>query len=715
MKRLAFAVSTLAVFLTLTLAGCPNVAEQRHRAEPDADAGTGSVILRFGTPTGRTLLPDTFTFAAHQGAFSPVGEPARDPVSVPDDLTQPITLRVGDWKLEIDLYAQAGDEYPVATGELIFTVAGGENNEPLEVPLTFVSMAGDGTFTWSITHGFGANLHQVEVILEYLGVPRANDRNFPHYLTGTRTVPAGFYLVTVRMEMDAITPLYRYVDGEYIYILGHFTGARRAIWSDVLHVYPRQTTPMVLDFEDDDYFHAVTQAWLFGDMTDWDLGNLDGKAMELQPDGTLVWTGNLWRRSYFRFSLTDTSYWTPATHYNRSGGAWFVPDTNGAEVSVGGYYGAEFMRLHHGNVPGVDRAWRIDVMPGFYRIILDPIEREFTVVRDGPVDVAEMWLVGDMADDWSLPGDKMTKDDDGIFAWSGSVSANSYFRFSLLDTTYRDDEEERWNGIWLAPGGVGVPATVGIHDNMVHIASNTSDSWRIAAAGYYVLIVDLNEFELIVERPVNVTGVAIAGPPSRNANANSTYSFSATLSGINYDDPTVEVDWEVSGNTATGTSFGTGANRHVLTIAADEEGPLTIRARVGEVQSLPVTVNVIRDGMAGERVIEFEVTDQGIRPDEVGMDGEPMISLSGDDSVTFRVLSPAPSATRTYRWIVSGTTIHGDSLTITSANARNFVIDPAYPDTTVSFGVGRHSVRLVVFIGGIPWSMSELRHFTVRQ
>jgi len=718
MKRLAFAVSALAVFLTLalTLAGCPNAAEVRHQAELDAD--TGSITLRFGAPAGRTLLPETFVFAAHRGTFYPVGYPDREPVPVPEDLAEPIILRVGDWKLEIDLYAQAGDASPVAAGELAFTVLGGEDNEPLVVPIVFAPMAGSGTFTWDITHQFYASLHQGEIILEYLGAdPRANisilfelaDLATP---AGTRAVPAGFYLVTVRMEMDAITPLYRYVNGEYVHVPGHFTGARRAIWSDVLHVYPGQTTPLAHGFAAGDYFHAVAEAWLFGHMTDWNLGNLDGKAMTLQSDGTLVWEGNLWGRPggyYFRFSLTDTSQWDNAAFGgyadgNRRRGAWFVPtDPNGDDFDMA------FMRLHHTDVGEVSRTWNTDVNPGFYQITLDPIEREFDVERLRPVDVANVWIVGSFLDgNWSASLGHEMEPDNGTFTWSGHVPAGGSFRFSLLDTT---GQTNPWDGIWLAPDSVNAPAGVDAHDNMTRVTGITNNSWRIAAAGYYVLTVDLNAFKLIVERPVTVTGLEIVGAPSE-LHTRSDFAFAHRLDGINYNAPNVEVRWtldRVSGTLAAGTGFGIGGTAgNVLTIAADEApGPIIVTASVyidGIHEMSDATGHIqIRDADT-RAMIQFYVDDQGRHVGIVGgvPSEDPVLALTGADnySVIFSVLNPDPG--HEYQWLVGNRDFDGEVLVIDRDKAADY-----------GFGIGRHQVRLVVLIDGVPWSMSDPLHFRV--
>jgi len=384
MKRLTFAFSTLAVLLTLALSGCPNAAGARHG--PEAGLGTGSVTLRFGTPTGRTLLPDTFVFADHEGVFTPYypdGTPpgtnlVREPVLIArgEDLAEQYNLWVGQWTLEIDVFSRVDDEYPVASGEVgPFTVAP-DVTVPLVVPLAFATMEGPpGVLDWTIVNETGLTPDWVEITLEPMGVTTGDTINFngstiAETMSGSRTgIPAGFYLVTVRMEMGLVE-LNR--------------GARRAIWTDVVHIYPGQTVPMTVTFDEaEDFFHAINRVWLFGDMTGWfdNLPGLESWELEARGDGTFVRDVLIAPNNHFRFSLTDIAGWTSG---NLWWGSWFVPATNGDAVEVGTPGNAmTFMPFGHDNQAGTDRSWRM-VEGGYYRLILDTIPTPRPVTETGP-------------------------------------------------------------------------------------------------------------------------------------------------------------------------------------------------------------------------------------------------------------------------------------------------------------------------------------------
>jgi len=318
---------------------------------------------------------------------------------------------------------------------------------------------------------------------------------------------------------------------------------------------------------------------------------------------------------------------------------------------------------------------------------------------------AVLRIIGGMTG-WTPPGLPMAAHprDAGVFTWAGNVPTNSVFRFGLHDTP-------NWSGIWFSPRSARTPPVVTYTDitmdtpfYMERIIGESHWNWRIADAGWYEFTVDTIAETLAVHRPVEVDSVTIYSPPAEIM-AGGTRAFSATLSGLNYNDPTVGVVWSVTGNSATGTGFGTGGSSHVLTVALGETGPLVVTVTVNIAGTFAVSdstdpIQVLTAGAVGQMVINFRVDDQGIHRDDVGVTGEPVISIAGNDSVTFAVTNPNPSPTRSYEWIVSGVRNLGHSLTINSANAEDY-------------GIGRHTVRLIVRIDGVPWSMSDLLHFTV--
>jgi len=561
MKRVLLTIPALVVLLTLT--GCRGVFETDPPAVPET-GGTGVVSLQFGTPAGRTLLPD-FRFAAHEGAFTPVGVDAagRDPVQIPrGPLAAEYVLGVGEWRLDISVFTSVDDANPIASGTSIFTIT--ENVETtVTVDLVFPTMTGTGTFTWDITYN-GATPDQVTVELMPWGA--GQNGNFSG-LYGTRDVPAGFYLLTVSLGID------RVASNAWL---------RTAVFSDIVHIYPGQTTHLEHTFEDEYYSHTLPAAWLFGHITGWNLQNLEGKAMTRQADGTFVWQGNLWGRYggasyYFRFSLTDTSGWTT----NRWNGAWFVPTVN-TPALVGGANNeiTEFMRLHHENESGVNRAWTIAPAqiiphPGLYQITLDPVvyPRSFRVERAGPVNVSQIWLAG-LQEPWALPGRPMVPGAPGTFTWEGEVGENRSFRINLDNTT-------EWNGNWLAPNAenVDVPATGYAMRFFPAPAtgSTTNNSWRIAEAGWHVITVDFNDFRLSVERPVVIENVAVS-TTAGVARPGGSVTFEVEVTGINL--PAQPVTWGVVREDGYDLEYGTGiCVNGILTVDVDEEeGNLRITA-----------------------------------------------------------------------------------------------------------------------------------------
>jgi len=249
-----------------------------------------------------------------------------------------------------------------------------------------------------------------------------------------------------------------------------------------------------------------------------------------------------------------------------------------------------------------------------------------TVTLAGAIVTQDIWIVGTMTG-WAAnfpTGAPMTAtvgEAGTLFLWEGDVGTGYTFRFSLTDTTGWTDI---WNGHWFAPpnpyasGGV----TVSLDDNlntMVRFETDTSpgathatrNSWRIPHAGWYRLTV--NPYSepptLRVERPVEVTGVAVTGPTVA-AHGSADSVFTATVTGRNA--PAQTVTWNVFGAAA----FGTGIDADgVLTVAADETvGELTVRAtstvddsrfgeatvRVTDIPPLPAATNILLDdyGMA---------------------------------------------------------------------------------------------------------------------
>ncbi|MCL2879721.1 MAG: hypothetical protein FWF29_05695, partial [Treponema sp.] len=398
MKKNVYAASLILLALAL-LAGCFNSlsAPLSGNASGSQTQGMNRVYLRFGVADARTLLPDSVDlsgFAASVFVFTPTGDDGRKTVTLNSatdtfDYTKGIELETGAWELELAVYSDvslsAQSLVAQTDAPVTFTVS---NSAPasIVVPLVFKSVSGSGTFSWNITNSTGAAPDQSEITLTLLASPDTV-YTFGNTLSGSKdAVTAGYYLVTMRLEKDLITPIDVYNDeGRYT----PATGIKRWASSDILHIYPGQTTNLTNTFESDKFFSGVSNIWLFGDMTDWDMANnMPQKEMAAQADGTFTWTGDAAADSYFRFSLTDTSAWTPATDDNLKKGAWFAPAANGQSVvttSAGNTW--DFIPLGQG---GVNTAWKLDA--GYYQITVDPIGGKFFV--DKPDIVTDVTVSG---------------------------------------------------------------------------------------------------------------------------------------------------------------------------------------------------------------------------------------------------------------------------------------------------------------------------------
>ena len=351
-------------------------------AAANSDSGKGIVMLDFGL--GRTLLPSTYSFAAYKFTFTPTA-PINDRVVTPfNELLDRFELEVGPWSLNVEVYSDAGAQNLAASASGIqLTVA---NATPVTetVPLVFVSMEGTGTLTYTVTNNSGA-IDQAEIILTPLGNQAGKNILLTENLTGSdSSIAAGYFLATVRMEKDKITPIGN----------DTFTGAKRAVWSDILHIYPGQTTNLAATFGANDFHNGIKNIWLFGHMTGWNVTDNDwnDKKLNSAEDGTFIWKGDVMTTDrHFRFALTDTSNWTPNNDSNRKGGAWFVPAVSGNAVIGSAGNEMTLLPLHHNNLAAVERTWQL-AETGYYEITVDPVAYRFTVQR--PVIVEAVTVQG---------------------------------------------------------------------------------------------------------------------------------------------------------------------------------------------------------------------------------------------------------------------------------------------------------------------------------
>ena len=310
----------------------------------------------------------------------------------------------------------------------------------------------------------------------------------------------------------------------------------------------------------------------------------------------------------------------------------------------------------------------------------------------------QYWLVGDLtATAWDRPGLLMTKQVGGTFTWEGEIDCSivdQYFRISLVET----------GSNWYAPLSNGLDITV--HDAEYDINSpntSTSFAWKISATGWYKLILKPGTGKLRVERPITVDTIDIVETSPMELGRGTTYTFAhPTMTGKNTE--LAAVTFNIGGSPDAGTFFGSGANYSKLTIAAAEAlASLSVTAAAGGETSSAVVINLKDVGFAA---IAFEVVDNGgtwtisggTATRTIYKTGNGTFVSGADDEVTFTISNY--NGANTYTWYVDGFTPIADSAGNVTFNAANY-------------GVGYHTVRLVVDIGGVKWSLPSVLSFNV--
>jgi len=201
--------------------------------------------------------------------------------------------------------------------------------------------------------------------------------------------------------------------------------------------------------------------------------------------------------------------------------------------------------------------------------------------------------------------------------------------------------------------------------------------------------------KLLVERPVTVDTIAIVETSPMELGRGTAYPFARpTMTGTNTD--LAAVTFTIGGSPNAGTFFGTGDKYNELTIAAAEAlTSLSITASAGGKTSAAVTITLKQVGFA---TVEFTVEDKGTGWAIFPSGGTATIyKTGGNGTVTFTVTNYNPA--NTYTWYVDGSKVTD------SAGSVTF--------TAAGYSVGYHTVRLVVTIGGVPWSVSGNLGFKV--
>jgi DMSO/TMAO reductase YedYZ heme-binding membrane subunit len=199
--------AALCVLVTL-FAGCAN-----PLAAPPAPiaAATGNVTINFAAGAARTVFPARL-FDNYSYSFAKSGGGAQEMTPGPDGK---FTLETGQWTVEVKAYAGAAVEANLAaTGAAQFTVHHGVET-PVTVFLAGRTESGSGAFTYRIKYPATAELTGIamEKLPDFntasavdLGNPTQTSASGATVIAKTAAaVPAGFYLVSVRLAMGELT------------------------------------------------------------------------------------------------------------------------------------------------------------------------------------------------------------------------------------------------------------------------------------------------------------------------------------------------------------------------------------------------------------------------------------------------------------------------------------------------------------------------------
>ncbi|MCL2804452.1 MAG: Ig-like domain-containing protein [Treponema sp.] len=302
MKTNYFAIITAVLVVMTSLAGC--------FVEPSVSAGDGKgyLKLQFASDAARTILPPSYSFSFFQLNFTQNSNGAPDMEITNStsgvNLSQ-LEIVEGGWKLDVKIFLEAGRTTQIASAnDINVNVIAGQTVQ-ITVYLVFGEMnAGTGTFTWNIT---STAVTPDLINISLIRLDKAADNIIKTSLTGNdAAVPAGHYLATVRLDKDLIAA---------------DNGARRVLWSDVLHIYQGQTTNLVQTFTSANYSNNIKNVWLIVGsssylMTEDELGYFETRQ-------------NMAASNTFAFSLSD-----PAIITNENNRAMFVPAANNMSVSA---------------------------------------------------------------------------------------------------------------------------------------------------------------------------------------------------------------------------------------------------------------------------------------------------------------------------------------------------------------------------------------------
>jgi GH35 family endo-1,4-beta-xylanase len=220
-----------------------------------------------GQSKTRTVLPVSFSFDSFKLVFTKEGATR---TFTPTDLDAAAVLEPGTWDLALTAYIGGTDEaHRAAAGGVTGIVVSAGETSPVTVYITFVTPpAGEGTLSYTITCPGGVTPAAARIVLTrpdesdatITGIePVEIDISSGGY-TGTVTpIAAAYYLAVVTLEAS--------IDGDV---------DKRAVFGDLIHIYPGQTTTFTHAFTAEDFHEEI----IIEEIEETEGDDIDGQLVE---------------------------------------------------------------------------------------------------------------------------------------------------------------------------------------------------------------------------------------------------------------------------------------------------------------------------------------------------------------------------------------------------------------------------------------------------
>jgi hypothetical protein len=353
-------VFTVLLISAIFIAGCANplsTPEGGTTGKGYVQVNIGSDNAQLNSILSRAVLPDSFSFTSFDLLFTNTDNTGHTvPFNGLTSLSSPLEIEVGTYSLHLTAYI--GDHEAAANGDSTGDIEITESDTPsvpkaVSVPITFVTPGGpntNGILSYTITNSSGITPTLKEMSFTNLG-SGDNPATITDLTLGsaaTAPIPAGYYIVRVTLE----------------------GGGKKAVKSDVVHIYKGQTT--VLTWEVDKSFTNVDTIWVSGSMTNsWNWASM-GTPMAEEDNGTFTWTGTANANDQFRFSIESTLGWDN----DKNKGRRFQPE-NGATAALGNN------PFVFGERNTLDTIWTIPYTDT-YTFTVDPYAMELTITSPLP-------------------------------------------------------------------------------------------------------------------------------------------------------------------------------------------------------------------------------------------------------------------------------------------------------------------------------------------